>query len=644
MEERSSDPVKTTSQPVLRRKGGLRTMPFVIANEALEKVASVGLHANMILYLKNEYHLSIVTGTSILFLWNAVSNFLPTFGAFLSDSYVGRFRVAGLGSIVTLLGLVVLWFTAIFKHKRPPHCENTNTDHCTSPKPAQLALLFSSFVLMAIGAGGIRPCSLAFDADQFNKPDNPKNTRVLQTFFNWYYVSLGISIMISVTVIVYIQTAKGWTVGFGVPVVLMFFSTVMFFLGSPLYIKVKANKSLLTGFAQVMAVSWKNKHLDFPPKDSEGQYHHKKGSKLLAPAEKLSYKALFWTAEESISEAVTEVEVVYKALFWTAEESISEAVVEVEVVAAVEAKAVRFLNKSCIIKNPEKDLNPDGTALDPWTLCTVQQVEELKALIKVLPIWSAGIIITVTISQQAFPVLQAYTMDEHFNKNFKMPPGSYGVFSILTLTIWVAIYDRLIVPWLSKYTKRPRGLSLKQRMGIGLFVSCIATAVAALMERTRRARAINEGLADQPDAVVNMSAMWLVPQHCLVGISEAFNAIGQIQFYYSQFPKSMSSIGIALFTLGMGVGNLLGSLNVSILAHATKRSGNVSWVSNNLNRGHYDYYYWILTCLSVANFFYFLLCGWAYGSKEQNVWDDDWEDKKDEDMVMSKDSPIVLSV
>ncbi|CAL5438363.1 unnamed protein product [Camellia sinensis] len=181
----SSDPVKTTSQPVLRRKGGLRTMPFVIANEALEKVASVGLHANMILYLKNEYHLSIVTGTSILFLWNAVSNFLPTFGAFLSDSYLGRFRVAGLGSIVTLLGLVVLWFTAIFKHKRPPQCDHPNTDHCTSPKPAQLALLFSSFVLMAIGAGGIRPCSLAFGADQFNKPDNPKNTRVLQTFFNW---------------------------------------------------------------------------------------------------------------------------------------------------------------------------------------------------------------------------------------------------------------------------------------------------------------------------------------------------------------------------------------------------------------------------------------------------------------------------
>ncbi|CAL5438367.1 unnamed protein product [Camellia sinensis] len=238
----------------------------------------------------------------------------------------------------------------------------------------------------------------------------------------------------------------------------------------------------------------------------------------------------------------------YKALFWTAEESISEAVVEVEV--------VRFLNKACIIKNPEKDLNPNGTVLDPWTLCTVQQVEELKALIKVLPIWSAGIIIA-------------------------------------------------------------RGLG---------------------------ARAINEGLADQPDAVVNMSAMWLVPQYCLVGISEAFNAIGQIQFYYSQFPKSMSSIGIALFTLGMGVRNLLGSLIVSILAHATKRSGNVSWVSNNLNRGHYDYYYWILTCLSVANFFYFLLCGWAYGSEEQNVWDDDWEDKKDEDMVMSKDSPIVLSV
>ncbi|KAA8534948.1 hypothetical protein F0562_029951 [Nyssa sinensis] len=362
---------------------------------------------------------------------------------------------------------------------------------------------------MSIGAGGVRACSLAFGADQLNKPDNPENQRVLQSFFNWYYASVGISIMISVTVIVYVQTTAGWVWGFGVPVGLMLLSTAMFFLGSSLYVKVKGNKNLISGLARVVVVALKNKHLDFPPKNSDGWYHHRKGSMLTAPTEKL-----------------------------------------------------RFLNKACIIKNPE-DLNPDGSASEPWNLCTVQQVEELKALIKVIPIWSTGIIIAVTISQYSFPVLQASTMDRHFISKFKIPPGSYGVFGILTLTLWVATYDRLLVPWISKYTKRPRGLSLKQRMGIGLFLSCWATAVAALVERKRRGKAIAEGLLEHPNEMVKMTAMWLVPQHCLTGLAEAFNAIGQIEFYYSQFPKSMSSIAVALFPLGMAVGNLLGSLIVS---------------------------------------------------------------------------------
>ncbi|XLR06074.1 hypothetical protein HN51_060956 [Arachis hypogaea] len=37
--------------------------------------------------------------------------------------------------------------------------------------------------------------------------------------------------------------------------------------------------------------------------------------------------------------------------------------------------SLRFLNKACIIKNPENDLNPDHSIKDPWSLCTVGQVE-----------------------------------------------------------------------------------------------------------------------------------------------------------------------------------------------------------------------------------------------------------------------------
>lgn len=180
-----------------------------------------------------------------------------------------------------------LWSTTMFKQARPPTC-NPNEEICIEAEATQLMLLYISFILMSIGSGGIKPCTLAFAADQLDKPDNPKNERVLQTFFNWYYASVGISVMISVTIIIYIQKRYGWFVGFGVPVALMLLATIMFFFGSSLYVKVKADKSLFIGLACVASTAWKNKHLSLPPRDSNCWYYHK-DSKLLIPTDKLRY-------------------------------------------------------------------------------------------------------------------------------------------------------------------------------------------------------------------------------------------------------------------------------------------------------------------------------------------------------------------
>ncbi|GAY51128.1 hypothetical protein CUMW_131940 [Citrus unshiu] len=479
------------------------------ANEAFEKVASYGLVTNMILYLMKDYHLGVAKGTNVLFFWTAATNFMPILGAFLSDSYLGRFLTIGLASFCSLLGMFLLWLTAMIPKVKPSPC-NILTQSCESPTTAQMTLLISSFCFISIGAGGIRPCSIAFGADQLDRKDNPNNERVLESFFGWYYATSAIAVVIALTAIVYIQDHLGWKVGFGVPAILMVLSLLLFFIASPLYVKLKASSSLLTGFAQVAVVAYKNRKLALPPPNASWCYHRQKDSLLIVPTSKLRF--------------------LNKASFV--------------------AFAIRFLNKACLIRNPEQDIAPDGSALNPWSLCTIEQVEELKALIKVLPLWSTGIMMSINISQNSFPLLQASSMDRHVTSSFQIPAGSFGTFTIITLAAWVVLYDRVLIPVASKIKGKPVRLGVKLRMGIGLFLSCMGMVVSGLVENIRRRRAIREGYLNNGQAVLEMSAMWLVPQHCLNGLAEAFNAIAQTEFFYSEFPKSMSSIAASLFGLG----------------------------------------------------------------------------------------------
>lgn len=82
------------------------------ANEAFERVASVGLIANMILYLSREYNMETTQASNVLFIWSAATNFTPVLGAFIADSYTGRYRMVGFGSIATLL-VIIYFFSAV---------------------------------------------------------------------------------------------------------------------------------------------------------------------------------------------------------------------------------------------------------------------------------------------------------------------------------------------------------------------------------------------------------------------------------------------------------------------------------------------------------------------------------------------------
>lgn len=155
--------------------------------------------------------------------------------------------------------------------------------------------------------------------------------------------------------------------------------------------------------------------------------------------------------------------------------------------------------------------------------------------------------------------------------------------------------------------------------------------VSAIVEHVRRTKAIEQGFRNYPQAVIDMSAMWLVPQYCLHGLAEALSIIGQIEFYYSEFPKSMSSIAGSMFLLGLAVANLLASVILTMIQKLTRENGKQGWIATNINQGHYDRYYWVLVVISFINLLYFVVCSRAYGPcANENVKDERVQDANED--------------
>jgi peptide/histidine transporter 3/4 len=157
--------------------------------------------------------------------------------------------------------MVALMLTAAISTLHPPECAPGGA--CAGPTPWQLAFLLSAFAFLIIGAGGIRPCNLAFGADQFN-PNTESGKRGINSFFNWYYFTFTFAVMISVTGIVYVQSNISWTIGFGIPAFLMFLSCVMFFVGTRIYVIVKPEGSPISSVVHVLVAATKKRGLKLP--------------------------------------------------------------------------------------------------------------------------------------------------------------------------------------------------------------------------------------------------------------------------------------------------------------------------------------------------------------------------------------------
>ncbi|KAG9444143.1 hypothetical protein H6P81_015483 [Aristolochia fimbriata] len=541
------------------RSGGWRSALFIIGVEVTERFAYYGTSSNLISYFTGPLHQSIAKAATNVNVWSGVSTLFPLLGAFVADSYLGRYRTIALASILYILSLGLLTLSASLTILRPPSCAGLTA--CPSPSGFQMFFFFASLYLMALAQGGHKPCVQAFGADQFDVHD-PKESKSKSSFFNWWYFGLCAGTTFAFVVVSYIQDNVSWGLGFGIPCIAMAVGFIIFLWGTRTYRYIpKEDKNPFLGVAQVFVAVARRSFQKDPTSSTTTEGN---------PAEILHPQG--------------------------------------------SNSRFKFLDRVVIASN-----NTHGSEKSNWSVCTAIQVEDAKTLLQLVPIWASCLIYGVVFAQSStFFTKQGSTTDRRIGPHFKIPPATLQGLISLSIVLVIPIYDRILVPLARSLTGKPSGITMLQRIGTGMLLSALSMVVAALVEKKRLSVARDSGLVDDPSKTLPMSLWWLVPQYILFGVADVFTMVGLQEFFYDQVPHALRSVGLALYLSIFGIGNLISGSMVSAIDKATKSShGQSSWFATNLNRAHLDYFYWLLAGLSLVELGIYVFFAKSYIYKNQ---------------------------
>ncbi|CAN6318960.1 unnamed protein product [Urochloa humidicola] len=527
-----------SNQPALKRStGNWRACFFILGAEFTESVAFCATAKNLVAYLTGALQESNVDAATTVSTWTGSSFFTPLIGAFLADTFWGRYWAVVIFLSVYVTGMFILTVSAFFP-LLIGSSYNLNIHRVTA---------YLGLYLVALGSGGIRPCVLALGADQFD-PTDPVERVTKGSFFNWYYWSVNIGSLLSATVLFWVQDNIGWGVGLAIPTVFMGCGLSMFVGGRKVYRYQEVGGSPLTRVSQVVVAAVRNYNLVLP-EDSTALHE------VTSPADG-NYKIQ-------------------------------------------QTSQFRFFDKAAIVAPS----SGDEIAANPWRLCTVSQVEELKMLLRMFPVWASMVLFFAATAQMTSTFIeQGAAMDNHVGM-FTVPPASLATFEIISVMVCIPVYDAVLVPLARRVTGKDRGLSQLQRIGVGLALSVAGMVYAALVE----ARRLGLERTGTP-----MSIIWQAPAFAVLGVAEVFTSVGIMEFFYDQSPGGMKSLGSALGQLTIAAGNYLNSAVLGAVAAITARGGKPGWIPDDLNEGHLDYFFWLMAALGVVNLLHFLHCSMRY--------------------------------
>jgi len=203
-------------------------IPYIIGNEAAERFSFYGMNSILVVFMTTRLcdaqgNLAVMSDAQAKARFHEFGFYLyvlPFLGAFLADAVLGKYRTVLYLSIVYCLGHLALAL-----------------DH------TRVGLVIG-LGLIALGAGGIKPCVSAIVGDQFGA----SNQHLLPRVFSWFYFSINFGSAISTLLISELLERYGPATAFGVPGIFMFVATVIFWAGRRRFVQIPP--AGLAGYAE----------------------------------------------------------------------------------------------------------------------------------------------------------------------------------------------------------------------------------------------------------------------------------------------------------------------------------------------------------------------------------------------------------
>ncbi|KAG6557249.1 hypothetical protein Mapa_001176 [Marchantia paleacea] len=533
-------------------------------------ITAIGL--NLVTFMTTDLHQSVAKASNYANHFLGATYLFPIFWGFIADAYIGKYWTIASSLLIYLAGLATLTYAATSDSLKPTECVPTLTSSCPPAGSRIMTPIVIALYVIAVGSGGTKPTISAMGAEQFDDTEPVEKAQGLR-FFVFYFLAIQLALLLATSLMVYISTSVSMGALYGVCLGLIALCMVIFYAGTKQYRHKPPSGSPLTRMAQVLVAAARKWNVPVPD-DKSLLFESKFELSSIKGTRKLKHSPVF-----------------------------------------------TFLDKAAVLRAGET-----GNDGNPWILCTVTQVEELKRIVGILPIWMTTCLVYISYAQiSSFTVAMGFTMDRHLGPDFQIPPVSLTIFAVLITVASIPLYDKVLMPLARRITGNPQGISPLQRIGTGMVMVMVAYLVAAGVEAKRLAEIRDLGFENSPVGtfVLPMKVYWLIPVYAILAVVEVFTTIGQLEFFYAESTDSTRSLGTSFFFTSVSLGYFLATAVVDAVESSTGGQAQGGWLTGRLNNGGLKSYFFMLAIIMGVDFVVFLVFAYFYKYKKLSTDDVD---------------------